>query len=221
MRVESARIDHLATEVGELVVAANGLAHVARLAERADPELAAALRAVQADIDRISGALHRAVAGIRLVSLAPTLRQLPRLVREIATATGKPVHFEMRGDSVEVDKQIADGLFEPLLHIVRNAVDHGLEDIAARAAAGKPPTGRIVLTASRQGDEVVVAVRDDGAGIDAAHVRDVAVARGVIARGGADELSDIQAQRLILMPGFSTAETITDLSGRGVGMDAV
>jgi two-component system chemotaxis sensor kinase CheA len=221
MRVDTARIDRLANEVGELVVAANGLAHVSRLAERADAELAAALRAVQADIDRISGALHRAVAGIRLVSLAPTLRQLPRLVREIATATGKPVHFEMRGDSVEVDKQIADGLFEPLLHIVRNAVDHGLEDIAARAAAGKPPTGRIVLTASRQGDEVVVAVRDDGAGIDAAHVRDVAVARGVIARGGADELSDIQAQRLILMPGFSTAETITDLSGRGVGMDAV
>jgi two-component system chemotaxis sensor kinase CheA len=221
MRVESARIDRLATEVGELVVAANGLAHVARLAERADPELAAALRAVQADIDRISGALHRAVAGIRLVPLAPALRQLPRLVREIAAATGKPVQFEMRGDTVEVDKQIADSLFEPLLHIVRNAIDHGLEGAGDRSAKGKSPTGRVVLTASRQGDEVVVAVSDDGAGIDPAHVRDIAITRGVIERVEADELSDIQARRLILMPGFSTAEIVTDLSGRGVGMDAV
>lgn len=221
MRVDAARIDRLANEVGELVVATNGLAHMTRMAEHADAELAAALRRLQGDFERISGGLHRAVAAIRLVPLAPTLRKLPRLVREIAALTGKPVEFEIRGETVEVDKQIADNLFEPLLHIIRNAVDHGLENPAGRSAAGKAALGSVVLTASRQGDEVVIAVSDDGAGIDTARVRTVATDRGIISRDEADELSDSQARHLILMPGFSTAEAVTDLSGRGVGMDAV
>lgn len=221
IRVDAGRIDRLADEVGELIVAANGLAHAVRRAERADPELAASLRAVQADVERIGSGLHQAVAAIRLVPLAPTLRKLPRLVREIAAAADKKIAFEMRGDKIEVDKQIADGLFEPLLHIIRNAIDHGIESAALRKAADKSETGHLILAVTRQGDEVVVSVTDDGAGINPAHIREVAIERGLLGRDAANEMSDTQALRLILRPGFSTARTVTDLSGRGVGMDAV
>lgn len=221
LRVDTGRIDELATEVGELVVAANALAHITRRAERIDPDLAAALRAIQVDVDRIGGGMHRTVSAIRRVPLAPTLRKLPRLVREIAASAGKTIRFEMRGETVEIDKQIADSLFEPLLHIIRNSIDHGIEDESLRVAAGKDAAGRLLLTATRRGDEVVVAVTDDGRGIDPARIRDVAVERGLIDRAAATAMSDAQALYLILAPGFSTAPTVTDLSGRGVGMDAV
>lgn len=221
MRVDAGRIERLASEVGELVVAANGLAHIARLAGRIDPELAAGLKTVQADIERISGGLERAVAAIRLVPLAPTLRKLPRLVREIADAAGKTIDFEIRGEGLEVDKHIADGLFEPLLHIIRNAIDHGIEDAATRRDVQKDAAGRLLLTVSRRGDEAVIAIQDDGKGIDPDRIRDAAVERGLITRSAADAMSDSQAIRLILTTGFSTARTVTTLSGRGVGMDAV
>lgn len=221
LRIDGARLDALASEVGELVVAANGLAHAARLAERIDADFARTLRAVQADIDRIAGRLHAGVAQVRLVSLAPTLRRIPRLVREIAASVGKPVDFKMRGEATEVDKQIADSLFEPLLHMVRNALDHGIEDPVERKAAGKAEAGRLIVEASRQGDEVVLAVIDDGRGIDPIAIRTLAVSRGVATQQAADALSDSQALRLILAPGFSTAQKVTDISGRGVGMDAV
>jgi len=221
VRVEGARLDALAADVGELVVAANGLSHATRLAERLDPDLASTLRAVQGDIDRISGRLHQAVAAVRRVSLAASLRRLPRLVREIADSLGKPVHFAMRGESTEVDKAIAENLFEPVLHIVRNALDHGLESPVQRRAAGKPEKGHIAIDVIRQGDEVVVGISDDGVGIDPDAMRASAVARGTIDAAQAAALSDAQALRLIFAAGFSTAAEITDLSGRGVGMDAV
>ncbi|MET0375369.1 MAG: chemotaxis protein CheW, partial [Rhizorhabdus sp.] len=221
VRVDGARLDSLADEVSELAVAANRLAHAVRSAERTDPTLAQTLRALQGDIDRITGRLHHGVAAVRRVSLAPRLRRLPRLVREIAQGLGKSVRFTIRGEGTQVDKAIADGLFEPLLHIMRNALDHGLETGAVRQAAGKPAEGSLELQIGRQGEEVVIVVSDDGAGIDPVRVRAAAVARGVIDAEAAAALSDSQALRLILAPGFSTAAKVTDISGRGVGMDAV
>lgn len=221
VRVDGSRLEALAADVGELVIAANGLTHVTRLAARIDPALAEALRAVQGDVDRVVGRLHHSVARLRLVPLAPVMRRLPRLVREIAETLGKSVRFTLRGEATEVDKQIADSLFEPLLHLVRNALDHGLEMPAARAAAGKVAEGRLAIDIGRQGDEVVIRIEDDGAGIDPAIVRGLAVERGVVTAENAATLSDGQLLRLILAPGFSTAAQVTDLSGRGVGMDAV
>ncbi|QJU60775.1 chemotaxis protein CheA [Sphingomonas sp. AP4-R1] len=221
VRVDGARLDTLANEVGELVVTANALAHAARQAERADPALAAVLRGVQADLDRLSGRLHQSVSQLRRVPLAPSLRRLPRLVRDIAASVGKPVTFALHGHATEVDKQIADAIFEPLLHLIRNALDHGLEDGPTRAAVGKLAEGQLTITITRAGDEVVITVSDDGAGMDPDRIRARAVARGMIPAEEADELSDSQALRLILAPGFSTAATVTEISGRGVGMDAV
>lgn len=221
VRVDGERLDTLASEVGELVVTANALAHATRQAERADPTLAAALRAVQTDLDRLSGRLHQSVAQLRRVPLAPSLRRLPRLVRDIAASIGKPVAFALQGQSTEVDKQIADAIFEPLLHLVRNALDHGLEDGPKRAAAGKPVEGQLTIAIARAGDEAVITVADDGAGIDPARIRARAVAREMLTSEEAEALPDAQALRLILAPGFSTAATVTEISGRGVGMDAV
>lgn len=221
LRVDTVRIDALANGVGELIVANNALAHLADDIARNDPKTAAQIRDAHAALGRAVGAMQRAVMDVRMVAIGPTLRRLPRNVREIADALGKPVTLEIHGEKIEVDKGIADAVFEPLLHIVRNALDHGIEPGEVRRSLGKPETGRITLTVCRDGDAVLIDVSDDGAGIDPARIRDVAVERGVLAREAADALDDAQALRLIFAPGFSTAAAITAVSGRGVGMDAV
>ncbi len=222
VRVDGARLDGLASEVGELVVTANALGHATRLAEQGHvPALVEALRAIQADLDRLAGRLHQSVGQLRRVPLASSLRRLPRLVRDIAEAVGKPVTLALSGQATEVDKQIADAIFEPLMHLVRNAVDHGLEEPAARVAAGKLADGRLTVAIARAGDEVVIAVSDDGAGIDPGRIRARAIERGMIMPDEAEALTQAQVLRLILAPGFSTAAAVTDISGRGVGMDAV
>jgi two-component system, chemotaxis family, sensor kinase CheA len=219
LRVDAARIDALVDLVGELMVAKNGLAHLA--AQAADPTLARALHASHADIERLAASMHRAVMGVRMLPLARTFRRLPRLVRDIAAQLGKEVAFDIGGEDVQADKTIVDALFEPLLHVLRNAVDHGIEDAALRRAAGKPPAGRVTLRASRAGDQIVIAVADDGAGVDPARVREAAVARGLVDASAIDTLDDRQAAALIFTPGFSIATAVTAVSGRGVGMDAV
>jgi two-component system chemotaxis sensor kinase CheA len=221
LRVDARRIDALADGLGELIVATNAFAPIAQAADAVDRALALRIRAAQAQVDRAIAELHRTVSAVRMVSLAPSLRRLPRLVREIAGQLGKPVRFELRGEAVEVDKQIADGLFEPLLHLLRNALDHGLEDGARRAAAGKPVMGMLTLDITREGDAILVALSDDGSGIDADRIRAAAVMRGLVTSEAAEALSDAAAIRLIFEPGFSTAEAVTGVSGRGVGMDAV
>jgi two-component system chemotaxis sensor kinase CheA len=166
LRVDGARIDQLVDIVGELVVAKNGLAHLAREAEAIDPGLARNLLAGQARIDRLVAEIHRGVMAMRLVPLSGTFRRFARPVREIAGRLGKAVTLGSAGGEVEADKTIADSLFEPILHVLRNAIDHGIEDGAARLAAGKPPVGNIALEARRSGDEIVITVTDDGAGVD-------------------------------------------------------
>jgi len=221
MRVDTARVDALADGLGELIVAINAITPVADGLGRSDPTLAASLRKAQANLERVAAQLHRSVNAVRSVSLEPALRRLPRLAREIAETLGKRVGFTMSLGSLEVDKQIADGLFEPILHLLRNALDHGIESAEGRAAAGKPIEGEIRLAVRRDGDSILVTLRDDGAGIDPERIRMRAVERGLIDQQEADQLSDGSALQLIFIPGFSTAQLVTEVSGRGVGMDAV
>jgi two-component system chemotaxis sensor kinase CheA len=221
LRVDAARVDSLADSVGELGVAANVFSIIADRAEQIDPALALAIRTAHAELDRAVGAVHRSVSAVRMVSLGPALARLPRLVREIATELDKAIDFSIGGDQIEVDKQIADGLFEPLLHLVRNALDHGIEQPHIRIAAGKPREGRLSLQIARDGDDIVVTLTDDGAGIDPAHIRAIAIKRGLIDHEAAQQLTDTAAIGMIFTPGFSTAASVGGVSGRGVGMDAV
>lgn len=221
IRVDAARIDALGDALGELLVATNAIAPVAHAAERFDRALAQDIRALQADLERVTGKLHRSVSSVRSVPLEPSLRRFPRLSREIAEALGKSIRFEITGQGLEVDKQIADGLFEPLSHLLRNAIDHGIETSEVREAAGKPSVGHIVLAFSRDGDRIVAELSDDGAGIDPNSIKQAAIARGLLATEATEALSESDILRLIFAPGFSTAQTVTGVSGRGVGMDAV
>jgi two-component system chemotaxis sensor kinase CheA len=221
LRVDVDRIDALVDIVGELMVAKNALADLASRAGEIDPALMRALGAHQAEMDRLVGGMHRAVMAVRMTPLSQTFRRFPRLVRDTAARLGKEVAFELQGEEVEADKSVVDGLFEPLLHLLRNAVDHGVESPAAREEAGKPPAGRIVLGAGRQGDQIVITVTDDGAGLDPAKLRRIAGLRGLRRQAELDALEDAGALDLIFVPGFSTAAAVSAVSGRGVGMDAV
>ncbi len=221
LRVSAARVDALADGLGELIVAVNAMAGLAETANGVDRVLAANVRAVQAGLEKVTGRLHRDVSAVRAVSLESALRRLPRLVREIAESLGKQVRLTIEGEELEVDKQIADAMFEPLLHLLRNAIDHGAEPPEQRLASGKVVECLISLRFKRAGDSVMAILSDDGRGIDPARIREVAVERGLRNRDEAEALSDAAALRLIFVPGFSTAETVTSVSGRGVGMDAV
>lgn len=216
LRIDPGRVDRLADLVDELVVAKNGLADLIGGDVDAD-----ALRRSHEAIDRITSGLHRGVMRLRLTPIAPVLRRLTRQGRDIAAALGKPAAIEVEGDTVEADKAVVDGLYEPLLHILRNALDHGVEDPDRRAASGKPELARIRIVAAQRGEDIEINVSDDGAGVDLERVRDVAVQRGLLAPAQAEEASSDDLLALIFAPGFSTAQTVSTVSGRGVGMDAV
>lgn len=223
LRIDVENIDALAHVADEMVIANNVLAHLAAQARGGMPAeaLVQGLLANQIALDRLVGSLHRAVMRVRLVPLTTLFRRFPRLVREIGEKLGKELSLVVRGDAIEVDKSVVDGLFDPLLHLLRNAADHGVETAEARRRGGKPPRGTITLTAARVGDQVVIEIADDGKGIDPAALRRAARERGLLADEAIDALSDQEASELIFLAGFSTAAAITDISGRGVGMDSV
>lgn len=223
IRVDSTEIDRLLDLVGELVVTKNSFAHLAASAEAGVEAkgLAASIRAAQATTDRVVAEMHRVIMNVRMVSLDRVFRRLNRLVRELAQRLDRNIVFEIRGEETRVDKAVADALFEPLLHLVRNAVDHGIEPPDARVAAGKPAQGRLDLSARTLGDQILIEIRDDGAGIDPARVKQAAVDRQVVAPEQLEGMGDAAALQLIFAPGFSTVTAITDVSGRGVGMDVV
>jgi two-component system chemotaxis sensor kinase CheA len=223
IRVDATRIDRLADLVGEMVIAKNALAHLAgQFGDGQDRKhLVQGLMASQAAIERLVAELHGAVMDVRMMPLRDIFRRFPRAVREIAGQLGKAIDFSMEGEEVEADKAVVEGLFEPLLHLLRNAVGHGAEPEDLRREAGKPEKARIVLRARRSGDRVTVEVEDDGRGIDPVAIRQAAHARGIASADDLGRMSDAEAVDLIFAPGFSTASEVTDLSGRGVGMDAV
>ena len=220
LRVDAERIDALANLVGEMIVAKNGLAHLIEQASAVAPQVGRSLAAKQAEIDRLVASMHRSVMSVRMVPLERTFRRFPRLVRELAMNLDKNINLEIKGEDVEADKAIVDGLFDPLLHLLRNAVDHGVEDGLRRKELGKPPTGQVRLEAQRNGDQIIITISDDGGGLDIAKIRRSAVAAGVAEGSAVDALDDAAAVDLIFAPGFSTALAVTEVSGRGVGMDA-
>lgn len=223
LRVEQGKVDLLMNLVGELVVAKNALPFLARDAEMRfnSRELSREIKDKYAVIDRITRQMQNAVMDIRMMPVSDLFKRFPRLVRDIARKQGKLVRLEIEGESTEADKNIIEALAEPLTHILRNSLDHGIETPAQRLAHGKAETATIRLAAFQEGDSVVIDVIDDGRGIDPERVRAKAVERGLIDAERAAQLADAQAVQLVFLPGFSTAETISDLSGRGVGMDAV
>lgn len=223
LRVEQGKVDALMNLVGELVVAKNALPFLARDAEMrfGSRELSREIKDKYSVIDRITRQLQSAVMDIRMMPVSDLFKRFPRLVRDIARKQDKLVRLEIEGETTEADKNIIEALAEPLTHVLRNSLDHGIESREARLAAGKPETARLRLVAFQEGDSVVIEVIDDGRGIDPDKVRAKAVERGLVDAERAAQLSDSQAVQLVFLPGFSTAETISDLSGRGVGMDAV
>lgn len=171
------------------------------------------------NLGRIAGELQEGVMRIRMVPISHIFSRFPRLVRDLSRSLNKAIDLVIEGEDTELDKSVIEDLLDPLIHCVRNSIDHGIEDVASRRAAGKPETGQVTLRASNEGNMILIEIADDGAGIDVEAVRRKAIERGVIHKN--KQLSDIEAHNLIFDPGFSTAKTITNVSGRGVGLDVV
>ncbi|WP_246702708.1 chemotaxis protein CheA [Starkeya sp. ORNL1] len=223
LRVDVERIEALVRLAGEFTVLKNAVGHTARLAERGGDlrGVSALLKDQHGRLGRMVEDLQHAVLSMRVLPLRHVFHRLPRPVRDMGNALGKSIRLDIEGDETEADKAVAEALFEPILHVLRNAADHGIESPEGRIAAGKPATGVISLRAWRNGDHLIVEVADDGRGIDVARLRIVAAERGVAPAATIAAMDDAQAIELIFVPGFSTAANITGYSGRGVGMDAV
>ena len=223
LRIDVARVDALVKLTGELTTAKNAIGHIADLASGgADAAtVASRLRENHVTLDRLVTELQRSVLDVRVLPMGQVFQRFPRLVREMSNQAEKPTRLVTEGEDTEADKTIVEALFEPLLHVIRNAVDHGIEPADVREARGKAAVAKVVLRARRDGEHVVVEVEDDGGGIDVARVREVAIERAVATREAIDTMDDAEAARLIFAPGFSTARAVTAVSGRGVGMDAV
>jgi two-component system chemotaxis sensor kinase CheA len=223
LRIAPERVDQMIALAGEAVIARNALQH---LVARAELEAAGAaflqpLAAQAAVLDRLVRDWHDAALRLRLVPVAEIFARVPRLARDLARQLGREVRVHIEGETLEADRDGLAGLSEPLLHLVRNALDHGVEDPAARRAAGKPAAASLTLRARRAGEMLVIEVEDDGRGLDSAALRRRAVAGGAVTEAEAAALSDEQAASLVFLPGISTAAQISTVSGRGVGMDAV
>jgi two-component system chemotaxis sensor kinase CheA len=216
IRVDLDKVDRLVNLVGELVITQAMLTQ--RVTECKIPRTSSVGNGL-AELEHLLRELQESVMAIRTQPVKSVFQRMPRLVRELAAQTGKKVHLVVEGEATEVDKTVIERLGEPLTHMIRNAVDHGLETPDERTAAGKPEEGTVTLSAEHRGGRIVIEVSDDGRGIDRVRVREKAMERGLIPTGAA--LSDEETDNLIFMPGFSTAKEVSNISGRGVGMDVV
>ncbi|HTT70516.1 MAG TPA: chemotaxis protein CheA, partial [Anaeromyxobacteraceae bacterium] len=223
VRVDIGKLDGLMNLVGELVLVKTsllGLAERLRAGEESTT-LGLELHRESRALERKLNELQAGILEVRMVPLAQIFDKLSRMVRKLARDLGKQVEFEVKGGEVELDKLIVEDLSDPLMHLIRNALDHAIEAPDVRRAAGKPPTGRVTLSAEQKGSHVEIAVVDDGAGMDGDRIRDAAVGKGVLTAEAAAALSRRECLNLIFVAGFSTAKEVTALSGRGVGMDVV
>jgi two-component system, chemotaxis family, sensor kinase CheA len=223
LRVDQQKVDALMNLIGELVVAKNSLPFLARRAEHqfGSRELGHEIKDQYGVIDRIAQELQGAVMAIRMMPVGQVFQRFPRLVRDLARKLGKQVDLVIEGEDTEADKNIIESLFDPLLHMVRNSLDHGVEAPEQRSACGKPTVAKVKLLARRDGDQVVIEVIDDGRGIDPEVIKRKAYERGLIDEARLATITDDEATMLVFAAGFSTAESISDVSGRGVGMDVV
>jgi len=215
LRVDTRLLDDLMDQVGELVTAKG------TLLEESQAIPSRTLRESIGRVETLVKGLQQQTMKLRMMPLEMIADRFPRAVRDLARKRGKELNFEILGKEIELDRAILEELPDPLLHIFRNAIDHGIEAPEERVRNGKPPTGTIRLEASKERESVLIRVSDDGRGMDPAHLRRVALERGVITREQHDSLPDGEALALITVPGFSTAKEVTDVSGRGVGMDVV
>lgn len=224
IRVDHERLDHLMNLIGELIINRNRFAMLSKSLEE-NPEqveqVAQQLTESTYAMARISDDLQDTIMQVRMVAVSAVFSRFPRLVRDLSRKSGKEVELVTEGEETELDKSIVEVIGDPLVHLIRNSMDHGLESREERLAAGKPPTGTVWLRAYHKGNSVAIEVEDDGRGIDPVKMRKVAVKKGLMSEEEAARLDDREAIELIFAPGFSSAEKITDISGRGVGMDVV
>lgn len=223
LKVDQAKIDRLMNLIGEMVVAKNALPYLAARAEDlyGVRELSREIKTQYGVINRIAEEMQDAIMQVRMLPVSFVFQRFPRLVRDTAHKLGKEVRLIMEGESTEADKNIIEALADPLIHIVRNSLDHGLESPEQRRAAGKPPEGRLTISARQESDRVLIEISDDGRGIDPDVIRRKAYEKGIIDEAALERLNDQEAVNLVFAAGFSTADRISDLSGRGVGMDVV
>ncbi|AOX27965.1 chemotaxis protein CheA [Pseudomonas aeruginosa] len=215
VRVDTARLDEIMNMVGELVLVRNRLV---RLGLNSGDE---AMAKAVANLDVVTGDLQMSVMKTRMQPIKKVFGRFPRLVRDLARNMKKEINLELVGEETDLDKNLVEALADPLVHLVRNAVDHGIESPEEREAAGKPRVGQVVLSAEQEGDHILLMITDDGKGMDAEVLRNKAVEKGLLERDAADRLTDLECYNLIFAPGFSTKTEISDVSGRGVGMDLV
>lgn len=215
VRVDIDRLDTLMNMVGELVIQKTRLEQIGR--QQGNSELNEALE----QLGRLTWDLQNVVMKVRMVPLEHVFNRFPRMVRDLARELGKKVNFVVEGQETELDRTVIDEIGDPLVHLLRNALDHGLEPPEEREKAGKNPVGTVKLAARYEGNNVIIEVKDDGRGIDIEKVREKIVARGLLSREEAAQLSDEEVLNYLFQPGFSTAEKVTDISGRGVGLDVV
>lgn len=213
IRVDTSKLDVLVDAVGELVIA-HSMVSMSEVVNRNDK-----LQRNVSQVTKIVRDVQETAMAMRMVQIGQTFQKMRRLVRDVARKGGKEVELRINGEETELDKNVIQQISDPLVHMVRNAIDHGIELPDERVAAGKPPTGVVTLGACHQGDSIVIEIRDDGRGMDPARLIAKGIERGMI--GPNDQPTDQQAYALILAPGFSTAAAVTDISGRGVGMDVV
>lgn len=223
LKVDAQRINTLMDSAGELVVAKNALPFLAKRAAEGTPpdRLCREIKEQYAVINRIAESVQQAVMQVRMVPLSQVFRRFPRMVRDLSSRLDKQITLRMEGEETEADKDVIEDLFEPLVHLMRNSIDHGIEPPEVRAARGKKASGTISLSAYQTEDELHITLEDDGKGLDPEALRRRAVSQGLISEEQAQLLDDRQAARLVFAPGLSTANKISDLSGRGVGMDVV
>ncbi|WP_409295608.1 chemotaxis protein CheA [Pseudomonas sp. KCJK8670] len=215
VRVDTARLDEIMNMVGELVLVRNRLV---RLGLNSGDE---AMSKAVSNLDVVTADLQTAVMKTRMQPIKKVFGRFPRLVRDLARQLKKEINLELVGEETDLDKNLVEALADPLVHLVRNAVDHGVEMPDEREAAGKARTGRVVLSAEQEGDHILLSISDDGKGMDPSILRAKAVEKGLMDKDAADRLSESDCYNLIFAPGFSTKTEISDVSGRGVGMDVV
>ncbi len=215
VRVDIDKLDTLMNLMGELVI------NKVRLEQIGQTHRLAELTETLEQMDRVTTDLQNIVMKVRMVPVSAVFNRFPRMVRDISKELNKEINLTIEGEETELDRTVIDEIGDPIMHLLRNSLDHGVEHPDDREAKGKPRTGEVGLIARHEGNNVVIMVTDDGAGINADIIRKKAVEKGMISQEDADKLDDTDAVRLVFLPGFSTAEKITDISGRGVGMDVV
>ena len=213
VRVETERLDKLINLVGELVISRTQVVEIVKELDDSDKKNAVA------QLDRVTTELQYAAMNLRMVPIKQVFDRFPRMVRDLARASEKEIRLEIYGEETELDRSIVNQIGDPLVHLIRNAIDHGIESRAERIAKGKSETGTIRLGARHEGSHILIEIEDDGQGLDIDKIRQKAIAQGLIS--GDEKITVDEAANLLFHPGFSTADVVTDLSGRGVGMDAV